>query len=80
MRNCLFSNILTHVLGNAGYLGAIGHRMEVRSVEADSKYASNDDGSFASQPDHHVVYVAVRAVQGSSKLYVEYCQCAIINV
>lgn len=39
--------------------------MEVRFVEAYSKYASNNDRSVATQLNHHMVHVAVECMQGN---------------
>lgn len=45
-------------------IGSIRYRMEIRFVEAYSKYASNNNGSITTQLDYHVVHVAVDCMQG----------------
>lgn len=49
------------------FLGPIGHRVEVRPVETNPKHASHDDGTVATQSDHHVVHVLAGAMQDARK-------------
>lgn len=45
-------------------LGSIRYRVEIRFVEAHSKYASNNNGSITTQLNYNVVHVAVERMQG----------------
>lgn len=45
------------------HIGSIRYRMEIRPIEIDSKYASNNDCTISIEFNHDLVYVAFECMQ-----------------